>query len=185
MNPNLLRLALHYAALSKSRTMPSRDRFHADDLHWLYGCFYTVDVLHEDHDYRFGYCGPCWKMFYGLDLSGKRLSEIEYAPQLHRRRADFDAVCAARRPGYCNGHLQWPDGYRIRYERLTIPFSGTQLQAHDQASMLLVAAQCEIPVGDVLRYNAHGRPQVTDEDIAWPPFFQSHSHKPSAAMRSL
>lgn len=185
IHPQLLRLALHFAALSKSKYMPARDRFHADDLHWLYGSFYTVDVLNGGADYRFGYCGPSWKMFYGIDLSGKRLSEVEYAPQLLRRRTDFDAIVAARRPGYSTGHLQWPDGYIIRYERLTIPFSGTDPATHDHATMLLVAAQCEIPAGDVIRYNIHGRPHVLDEDIAWPPFFQSHVHRPSTSMRSL
>ena len=185
IHPNLLRLALHFAALSKNKYMPTREHFCPDELHWLFGCFYTVDVLDGGEDYRFGYCGPCWKMFYGMDLSGKRLSEIEYAEQLHRRRADFDAIIAARRPGYSTGQLQWPNGHTIHYERLTIPFSGTSPHARDNATMLLVAAQSEIPVQDVFHYNIHGVPHVVDEDRVWPPFFQSHVHSPNIAIRSL
>lgn len=181
IHPNLLRLAQHFTRQTKRGFMPLREAFQQDELSWLYGYYYVVDVLEGGHDYRFGYCGHCWQIFYGLDLTGERLSEVEDYPHLRGRRADYDAVVHARHPAYAVGILQWPGGSQAHFHRIIIPFA-------DEAgtpSMLLVAAQSEIAPSQLLQYKVHGNPRILVEEQGWPNTIQSQLSSASTAMRSV
>lgn len=160
IHPNLLRLMRHYA---HGGHMPKRQQFRPEELYWLYGYYYVVDVL-GGGDYRFGYCGHCWQLFYGIDLTGERLSEVEeHHPQLKLRRVEFDTVVADRHPSYSTGHMHWQDGNQASFHRLIIPFSGE----NGAPSMLIVAAQSNITPTQLLHYKIHGNPKIDLQSQDW------------------
>ncbi|MGB8601114.1 MAG: hypothetical protein WCD42_02845 [Rhizomicrobium sp.] len=181
IHPNLLRLAQHFTRHAKQGFMPRRDAFQQDELSWLYGYYYVVDVLEDGRDYRFGYCGHCWQLFYGMDLTGERLSEVESYPHLKGRRADYDAVIHARHPAYAVGILQWPGGSQAHFHRIIIPFANE----HGAPSMLLVAAQSEIAPSQLLENKVHGNPRILVEEQGWPSAIQSQLSSDNIAMRPI
>lgn len=171
IHPNLLRLVRHYSQPARSGFMPKREQFKPEELYWLYGYYYVVDVL-EGGDYRFGYCGHCWQLFYGIDLTGERLSEVEeHHPQLKQRRVEFDTVVAERHPAYSTGHMRWQDGNQANFHRLIIPFAGE----NGSPAMLIVAAQSEITPTQMLHNKIHGNPRIDLQNHDWPDIAQQIS----------
>jgi hypothetical protein len=157
----LARVEEYSRQLACGRAMASRKDFHPNDLHWLFGHFYTADVLGAGADYRFHYVGDFWKTIYCLDLTGLTLGEIEACGRLKVLRASFDAVLASGKPSYRTGSLVWPDRKVIRHERLTVPFADES----GAISMLLVAAQCDRGIGELMRYIGRREPQLMLDEI--------------------
>jgi hypothetical protein len=155
-NPKLLRVAQHYAAQAGGGKMPNRKCFRPEDLHWLFGHFYTVDILRGGADYRFGFCGPFWVAMYNLDPTGTLLSEMEACGRFKGLRGMYATSASTRIPYYCNGHLLWPNQKAVFHERVTVPFSNDS----GEASMLLVAAQCDRSLSDVLLAKGFGEPNL-------------------------
>lgn len=173
IHPNLFRLTVHFGTRSDRRAVPLLQHFDPEELHWLFGCFYTVRVLDGAADYRFSYCGSCWQSFYGFDPTGKRLSELEAAGFLpmQGRRVEFDAVVAAKRSYYTQGLLDWPRGDSVRFDRLIIPFA----DKFGRIVMLLVAAQGGENMPELIRHKMQGQPHVRNTDTFWPALIQSAS----------
>jgi|GEM_PF-1312669 hypothetical protein len=155
-NTNLIRVVRYYSAMTGGKPMPHRDCFQPIDLHWLFGHFYTVDILNGGADYRFGYSGPFWSVIYGIDLSGRRMSEMDNLLFAQDLRALYDPVVAQRRPGYYRCRLSWQNGRYIAHERVTIPFAGDD----GLPSMLLVAAQYDRKISEVLCSKGCGLPRL-------------------------
>lgn len=164
-HPNLARLAAHYATRTHNKHIPLQKHFDPEELHWLFGCFYAVAVLDGGADYRFGLCGTCWQSFYGLDPTGKKLSEVEYAVPMQERRGEFDTVVAARNPQYSSGFIVWPGGTRARYDKLIIPFADEA----GRIAMLLVAAQSDTPPAVLHQYEMLGHPRIAPKAVIWSP----------------
>jgi hypothetical protein len=161
LHPPLQRVEQYWAQLADGRPMPSRKDFHPHDLHWLFGHFYTVDILRGGADYRFGYVGDFWKALYASDLSGLLLSECEAFGKLMVLRASYDEAIRDRRPCYRTGRIVWPDQRSVHHERLTVPFAGDG----GEPSMLLVAAQCDRSIGELMRYIGRREPQLILDEI--------------------
>jgi hypothetical protein len=158
-NAKLLRLAKYYEALGGGTAMPSKKFFHPDELSWLFGHFYTVDVL--PNDYRFGFIGPFWAAMYSFDPMGTRLSEMEACGRLRALRTMYDDAVTMKQSNYCIGRMIWPNGKSILHERITVPFAG----AKGEPAMLLVAAQCDRNVTDALLYKGFGEPRLELSDF--------------------
>jgi hypothetical protein len=180
VNTKLLRLARYFGVMTGNVDMPLQSHFDLLALHWLFGCFYTVHVLNEGADYRFGFCGPCWQSFYGLDPTGRLLSEVEYAEPLKGRRVEFDAVVKCRHTMYTAGTMNWADGPTVRFDRIAIPFA----DAGGNVTMLLVAAQSDLDPAVLSRFKVSGYPRVIPEATFWPKPAQPPVHSLRTDSRS-
>lgn len=180
INANLIRVARYFASMTGGRPMPHYSCFRPNDLHWLFGHFYAVRVIDGGADYRFGFYGPFWALMYGSDFTGRRLSELESCGRLKSLRAIYDNVVALRRPCYCVGRMIWRGGQTVDHERVTIPFADDE----GNPAMLLVAAQCNRDIADVLQAKGCGEPTLELGEISHPEEFQSSSHSSNSSLRS-
>ena len=163
IHPNLSRLVRYFAETAPNKTVALQRDFNLEALYWLFGCFYAVKVIDGGADYRFGYCGTCWQSFFGFDPSEKLLSEVENIEQLKTKRAEFDAVVAAKRLHYTIGCLVWPEDKTIRFDRVILPFADND----GRISMLLVAAQGEGNLANISRFKIRGYPRIVPKDTFW------------------
>lgn len=160
-NPNLLRFAKYCEGLAGDKSMPHRQDFLPGNIHWLYGCFYAVEVMEGGRDYRCTFDSTLFGALYGFDLLGKRISELEACGRLSVQRRDFDAVTAAGAPRYRTGRLVWPDRKSIRNERIIVPFAGDD----GNAALLVVAAQCDKPFQELRGYKGIGEPHLELDEL--------------------
>jgi hypothetical protein len=159
VTPALMRFAGLCETLADGGDLPHRNRFEVRNAPWLFGFFSTVDVLKGGHDYRYIESGDFWRVMLNLDLVGARLSELEACGQMQNIRANYDAALRSRAPRYRTARLNWPNGMELRYERLVVPFAGND----GEVSMLVVAAQCEKPLQELMSYQRFGAPKLSLE----------------------
>lgn len=179
-NANLLRVIRYFASMTGGKPMPHYSCFRPNDLHWLFGHFYTVKVLDGGTDYRIGFCGPFWALMYGSDMTGCRLSELEACGRMRALRPVYNAVVAARHPSYCVGRMTWRGGQSIDHERVTIPFADDD----GNPALLLVAAQCNRELSEVLQAKGCGEPILELGEACHPDELQSSSHNSNSSLRS-
>jgi hypothetical protein len=161
-NSKLLRLAQYYETRTSGAPMPRRKLFHPNELSWLFGYFYTVDVLRND--YRFGFIGPFWVAMYNYDPMGVKLSEMENCGRMKALRPMYDDAIAQKQSNYCVGRMVWPNGKSILHERITVPFSDD----NGEPSMLLVAAQCDRSLPEAMLRKGFGEPRLELGGIVHP-----------------
>jgi hypothetical protein len=156
---NLLRFAVYCETLANGAEMAQQSLFEARNTPWLFGFIAVVDVLEGGADYRYAYAGDFWKAMLGYDINATRVSELEACGRFPNVRSNYDAAVRARSPRYRTARLSWPDGKVFRYERLVVPFAGDD----GAVAMLVVAAQCEKPLSDLLAYRGLGEAKLTLE----------------------
>jgi hypothetical protein len=153
---DLLRMNALYTLQKHGRNMPRRNDFRQSDLCWIFGRFYTVDVLRGGEDYRISSYGDFWKAVLGYDLTGTSISELEACGKLLGLRSVYDAVVTAHQPAYSSGQLRWPNQTSIGYERLSFPYADDT----DQPAMLLIAGCWDRNLQEIHELKRLGEPQL-------------------------
>jgi hypothetical protein len=159
VHPGLLRVAEMYERLGGDGVMPHRAQFEPRNAPWLYGFIIMMDVLagaEGGRDYRYTDTGAFWQLTFGFDLTGIRLSEFEACGQLTAVRTNYDHAVEARAPRYRFGRMIWPSGQFIRYERLVLPFAGSD----GEVSMLVLAAQSDRSLQEIIACKGLGEPRL-------------------------
>jgi hypothetical protein len=80
------------------RRFPSREDFDPYDLKYALGTLTLIEVLSDPLDYRYRLCGSITVSRYGLDLTGKRVSEIPDPALRQAVRAHLDEVLRREEP---------------------------------------------------------------------------------------
>lgn len=159
VHPNLLRFASYCESLAGGAAMPQSSAFNARDAHWLFGFLAVADVIENGSDYRYSYAGDFWKVMLGYNIDSVRMSELETCGRFPNVRSNYDAAVRAQCPRYRTARLSWPDGKFFRYERLVVPFAGVD----GEVAMLVIAAQCDKPLSELIEYRGAGEAQLTLE----------------------
>ncbi|MCR9221052.1 MAG: PAS domain-containing protein [Alphaproteobacteria bacterium] len=127
-------------------------------------------VLCEAGDWRYGLVGTAFRDLAGVELSGKRVAEIEgeiYAPALIEL---FEAVRVERRPLFCTMRYLGPNrGAEREVSRLVLPFA-----THDEVDAVMVGARWRtadpeatsfilarsVKIGPILAFDDDGAPDT-------------------------
>jgi hypothetical protein len=120
---DLVRFAKYWVALAAGRPMPHRQEFRPNDVAWMLGRVFLVDVLADVDDYRFRLFGSRMMQVYGGDLTSLRLNELTARAYQAAMRHDFDMVANAQAPLYRRGRLLWPDREHVGVEQLLVPLA--------------------------------------------------------------
>lgn len=122
IHPGIAGLARYTAEIAGKKKLPRRSQFDPSRVASLLDYMYMVDVLFDVQDYYFSYSG--WRMatLFGIDLSGRLLSEIESVFPEASIRDTYDCVVATGQPYFMRGHYTWP-GKSVPIERLLIPMT--------------------------------------------------------------
>ena len=159
VHTNLLRFASYCETLRDGDGMPPSRRFEVRNTPWLFGFVAVADVIDGGRDYRYSHAGDFWKAMLGYDIESMRVSELEACGRFPNVRSNYDATAKAQSPRYRMARLTWPDGKVFRYERIVVPFAGK----HGEPAMLVIAAQCEKPLSDILAFRGAGDAKLTLE----------------------
>jgi hypothetical protein len=81
------------------------------------------DVEHDPRRYRIRLMGTRIVSWYGCDLTGRYLDEIDFGDAERFTFAILDQVVDHMAPAHMSGEYTKQDGRRIRYERLYLPLS--------------------------------------------------------------
>jgi hypothetical protein len=159
-HPDLVRLARHCAAMAGERNMPQRRSLDPQEVVWLLGRIFLLDVLEGGADYRYRLFGSAMAMVYGEDLTGRRLSELGRDGFESAMRADYDAVVATRAPLFRRGDLLWPGKEYVGVERLLVPLSDD-----DRTVSMILGAACYGHTGHPpVELRSKGRPRFVPTD---------------------
>lgn len=163
-NRDLTRLAQHCEALAGEGEMPRWHDFRPNDVSWMLGRIYLVDVIDGGADYAFRLSGMLMKEIYGVDLYGRRLSELEDDGFKRALRGNYDTVIATRKPLYRRCLLRWPQNREINVERLLIPFCDDE----GTPAIILGAVHCDAPLEIVALYRGSGPVELVQVPLAEP-----------------
>jgi hypothetical protein len=153
--PDFERLLGCWHRLAGTTALPRAADFHPGDARWLVGRIYLVDVLDGGADFRCRLFGLFWQTVYGIDMTGRRLSELETAGQFTNVREGYSKVVETRQPLLQTAKLIWPGGKEIEYARFLVPFGDAQLNV----SRILVAGDCGMALEDLIMLCGIGLPQ--------------------------
>ncbi|WP_422366965.1 PAS domain-containing protein [Pelagibius sp.] len=131
----------YWTALLRERPIPTREdidpRRLPEPVIPHLGLF---DVEHDPRRYRVRLMGANIVAWYGCDVTGRYLDEIDLGPDPGPGFAILDHVVRCRTPAHMMGEYTKQDGRHIRYERLVLPLSsggqevGMLLGASDRLS---------------------------------------------------
>ena len=100
------------------------------------------DVEPAPRRYRIRVMGTQIVSWYGCDLTGRYLDEIDFGDRPHSTFALLDQVVDRRVAGHMTGEYTKQDGRTIRYERLFMPLSSDGRNVD-----MVVGAAFELPSG--------------------------------------
>lgn len=127
------------------------------------GCIVSVlphiglfDVEANPRRYRIRLMGTRIVSWYGCDLTGRYLDEIDFGTGENFTFSVLDQVVERCVPGYMSGEYTKQDGRTIRYERLYMPLSN-----HGETVNMVIGAALRLPpevaiTGDCLDLGASG-----------------------------
>ena len=105
----------------RSRAMPTRSDFPVEDLKPWLGRLALIEVVDDESDFLFRLYGSALAERFGMDLTGKRLSEISPSIQLEVSSGYHQCVREARpifsNLRYANREVFW------EWQRLLLPLS--------------------------------------------------------------
>lgn len=162
VHPNLIRFARYCENLAAGDDMPPARLFEVRDAPWLFGFIAVADVLGSGADYRYSFAGDFWRVMLNYRMDGVRLSELEECGRFPNVRSNYDAALRYRAPRYRSARMTWPDGKYFRYERLVTPFSDEE----GGVGCLVIAAQCDRSMQDLMTYRGAGEAKLTLEITA-------------------
>ncbi len=114
------------------RRFPARRDFDPLELKYVLGNLSLIDVLRDSRDYRYRLCGSISAARYGIDLTGRRLSEFLDIELRDVVRSHLDEVLRREAP-VARFYDRTPIGDRIIHsEVLALPLS------HDAATIDMV-----------------------------------------------
>lgn len=122
IHPGIARLAQYCQDLSEHRPLPPWCDFRPGSVRSILGFIFVIDVLHDKADYRYRLFGEHVSVLYGMDLTGKYLSEIGDENLRTLLRQTYDAVVAARSFQYLRGRYVWAD-QSVEIDRLLVPMA--------------------------------------------------------------
>lgn len=125
LHPDIARFAQYCADLAGDRDMPRRSEFRPGRVSSMLGYIFLVDIIFETDDYRYSLFGVHLPKLYGIDLGGKKLSEVDDASARAFFRKTYDQVVEDGRPQYVSGQYVWPDRV-IGVERLLVPMANDE-----------------------------------------------------------
>lgn len=160
VHPNLLRFARYCDELAGGAEMPSRKTFEVRNVPWLYGFVIVAEVIESGADYRYSYVGEFWKAILNYDTNNLRLSELEECGRFTNVRPNYTAAVQNRAARYRRAQITWRDGKHISYERLVMPFCNET----GVVTELVVAAQCDRPLEEILAARGIGEGRLTLEE---------------------
>jgi len=155
-NPQLARLLDYCRALAGQHALPLADDFRPRDVRWALGWISLIDVLDRGADFRFRLFGTMCQSVYGLDLTGKKLSEIERCGTFTGLRGNYEEVVNLRRPALKFVTFLWANGSEIGFERLLMPF----VDREDEVCRILIAADCGMAEQDAIIVRGIGLPTM-------------------------
>jgi hypothetical protein len=161
-NPDLIRLAQYCETLAGPNAMPRRHDFRPQDVSWILGFLYVVEVIDGGADYRFRLGGVWLKEVYGAELECLRVSEFKEGDFKKTLRANYDAVIQSRKPIYARGLLLWSGGHSIKVERLMVPF----VDDDGLPRMILGAVMSDVPPELLGLYRGKGLADFIPEPLA-------------------
>ncbi len=130
-------LSDYWTALLAERPVPTREdidpRALPETVAPHLGLF---DVENDPRRYRIRLMGSSVVEWYGCDVTGRYLDEIDLGPDPGPGFAILDHVVRSRTPAHMMGEYTKQDGRCIRYERLVLPLAGPT----EDVAMLLGAS---------------------------------------------
>lgn len=122
IHPGIARAAQYCLDLSDGRPYPRRADFRPTRVRSILGYIFLIDILPEANDYHFSLFGTHISVLYGMDLTGKRVSQVDDDNVRVFLRNTYDAVVASKSVQYLRGRYTWPNK-SVDIERLLVPMS--------------------------------------------------------------
>lgn len=130
VHDDLKRLARHCAALAGTQEMALWQMFRPQDVLWMLGRLYVVEVLEGGADFYFRLSGMQLKDIYGTELESVRLSAYPNDPMREVLFRNYRGIVESGEPLFQKAILRWKQGYDVHVQRLLIPFAGTDGAVH-------------------------------------------------------
>lgn len=105
------------------RRFPARHDFDPFELKYALGTLTLFEVLNDPRDYRYRLCGSITTARYGLDLTGKRVSEIPDPALRQVVRSHLDEVLQREAPVVRYYDRVQIGGWVVHGEVLALPLS--------------------------------------------------------------
>ena len=149
----------YWQSLRDGRKMPSRSDINPAHIVSVLPHIGLFDVEHTPRRYRIRLLGTRIVSWYGCDLTGCYLDELDFGIGPGFTFSLLDRIVERVLPGYMSGEYTKQDGRSIRYERLFMPLSNDQITVN-----MLLGATCRLPAdipiaGDCLDSPGLGRRQ--------------------------
>ena len=116
-------LYAYWQSLRRNRPAPSRADIDPSDIVTVLPHLGIFDVEQSPRRYRIRLIGTRIVSWYGCDLTGRYLDEIDFGSSNGFTFAILDQVVERIAPAHMTGEYTKQDGRTIRYERLYLPLS--------------------------------------------------------------
>lgn len=139
-NKALQVLYTHWRSLCGPASLPGRGDIAPERIVQVIPHIGLFDVEHAPRRYRIRVMGTEIVRWYGCDLSGRYLDEIDFGQGQQFTFALLDQVVDRREAGHMTGEYTKQDGRTIRYERLFMPLASDGRRAD-----MVIGAAFELP----------------------------------------
>lgn len=145
-NSALHQLYAHWSSLRGAQSLPGRGDIAPDRIVQVLPHIGLFDVETAPRRYRIRLMGTEIVHWYGCDLSGRYLDEVDFGHGPRFTFALLDQVVDCRQAGHMTGEYTKQDGRTIRYERLFMP-----LASDGRRVDMVIGAAYELPPDAPLR----------------------------------
>lgn len=118
INPSIAAMANYIAEIAPGSSLPKRADFRPNRVRELLGFYFLIDII--ENDYRYSLAGEHMSILFGLDITGRCVSEFPNGASLEMT---YNGVVAYRTFQYTCGRYVWADR-SLDIERLLIPMLG-------------------------------------------------------------
>lgn len=141
VSDDLKRLADHCSRLAAGRAMADWHAFRPQDVPWMLGHLFVVDVVDGGRDFFFRLSGVQMRDVYGVELENVHLSAIQNRDMREALLNNYRGIVESGVPLFKRVVLRWKQGFDVPVQRLLVPFAGPDGKVHT----ILGGIHCEVP----------------------------------------
>ncbi|WP_341909113.1 PAS domain-containing protein [Ferrovibrio terrae] len=125
VDPRLRQLLQTWDGWRATRSLPSRANFHPEELHYLLGHLFLLDIVEAEIGLRFRYrlFGSAVTLYRGFDLTGRFLDEHPDPHFALRAHAAYLQAVQARQPLWASVSGITATGMSANFEGLILPLA--------------------------------------------------------------